>query len=110
MSVTSPSTLPVPHSSSPAPDSLSPSSLESQTLVATVERVSSTSRVATLKRRTRGEYLNKNIPKDPSKRKLIHIVYCEGSRSVRGNSGSERGSKGLGKEGDGEMSMYMSFG
>ncbi|GJV82615.1 GRAS protein [Tanacetum coccineum] len=37
MSITSPSTLPVPHSSSPAPDSLSPSSLESQTLVATAE-------------------------------------------------------------------------
>ncbi|GKG46166.1 hypothetical protein Tco_0498612, partial [Tanacetum coccineum] len=43
MPVTPPSILSVPHSSSPTPDSWSPTSLESQTLVATTETVSSTS-------------------------------------------------------------------
>ncbi|GJW66151.1 hypothetical protein Tco_0118035 [Tanacetum coccineum] len=74
MPVTPPSTLPVPHSSSPAPDSLSPSSLDSQTLVATVKRASSTITNDTQKRGPRGYYLNKNIPKDPSERKPIHII------------------------------------
>nr|GEU76085.1 GRAS protein [Tanacetum cinerariifolium] len=60
-----------------APDSLSPTSLESQTLVATAEIVSSTStdtNISTQKRGPRGEYSNNNILKDPSERKLIHII------------------------------------
>nr|GEV09320.1 GRAS protein [Tanacetum cinerariifolium] len=48
-----------------------------QAFVATAEAVSSTNtydNISTQKRGPRGEYLNKNIPKDPSERKLIHII------------------------------------
>ncbi|GKC25648.1 hypothetical protein Tco_1027798, partial [Tanacetum coccineum] len=42
--------------------------------VATVKRASSTITNDTQKRGPRGYYLNKNIPKDPSERKPIHII------------------------------------
>ena len=104
MPVTPPSTLPAPHSCSPVPNTLSPTPVESQTLVAPTEAISGTSTsmfltlchgfrqifcvltfyvhyffytdddTSTQKRGPRGEYLNRNIPKDPSEKKLIHII------------------------------------